>query len=280
MPDKTIELEQELSESAKRIHYLDREAVKTVLELKQDEKNLDKLFDILGEHTKLKKKLKEQLLDVSSAKITDKEALQVLRKIDKNEHFQCDKILQKMANIDGGTLRKEIFDDEELDDLSFGLFYQEFHPHLYLEGLFEVNCLLVNVNIPEILNSYLDETRKCYSLSQYKAVYSLCRTILEISVRDIGHKTRKLARDTHNYKNWETRNWAYMRDKVIPLSLMKEVKAIYNKTSGLVHGNIEVGKKQSIDMMKRTLYIIQKLYDYYFKEYEPVFRKDREPKVQ
>ena len=55
-----------------------------------------------------------------------------------------------------------------------------------------------------------------------------------------------------------------MKNKVVPKILKTEVEKIYDRTSGLIHGRKTVEENDAYDMLKRTLEIIQKLYDYKF----------------
>ena len=155
-------------------------------------------------------------------------------------------------------------DFDEQSNLGSNLFYSWISDYEYMEGLFKIGSLLIGTSIPNILERYVDQARKCYALQQYLSVYALCRTILEISVRDIGQRKGRLPRDKVKVKHTELRKLHYMKNKVVPKFLKGDAGRIYDRTSGLIHGRKTIGKEDAYDMFKRTLELVQKLYDYYF----------------
>ena len=76
-----------------------------------------------------------------------------------------------------------------------GLLYDLIGPEEYLAGLAEIFLIVpVGTSIPEHLHSFFKEARQCYALGQFIAVQSLCRTILESTVNEIGILTGEWTR--------------------------------------------------------------------------------------
>ncbi|MFC1556954.1 hypothetical protein ACFL6I_19655 [candidate division KSB1 bacterium] len=92
---------------------------------------------------------------------------------------------------------EEYFLDElaesEIEQLGLDLFYSWFSHYEYIEGFCSIGTLILEKGkIPDYLAHFLDEARICYAFQQYSAVYSLCRTILEITVRNVCIKLKNL----------------------------------------------------------------------------------------
>lgn len=262
--------EGELVQKALKIHDHEKSATKAVLEA-----DIENLCKILVEFTKLKKEIKESILDIPSLTINNNQALDILRKISSDYEFQCDKYFKKIYQMEGFDWDKvELFDDEEIESIGWDIFHSWFSHYDYVESMLKINSLLLGTSIPKELESYVNEARKCYSFKQYVSVYSLCRTILESTVRNIGQRKKKLPKDKGNVKNLELRNWNYMKNKVVPKGLKGEAEKIYDLTSGLIHGRSTIGKDDAFNMFKRTIDIVQNLYDYYFSgTRQPIFKR-------
>jgi len=263
MPKLSAKIEGDLVKMALNIQKLDQSATKAIVHAE-----FDKFIQILFDFVNLKKKIKQLLLEISSATINDKKALQILRNISLGVEFQCDKYLKNISQvteIDCSGL--EQFNYEELDKIGSDIFYSWIDSTNYVEGLLKISSLFLDISIPKILDQYVEEARKCYALQQYLAVYSLCRTILETSIRDIGQRKGILPKDKGNQKYRVLRDWTHMKNKVVPQFLKDKVRKIYDRTSGLIHGRTVVNKDIAYETFKNTLKIIHQLYDFYFKAY-------------
>ena len=136
-------------------------------------------------------------------------------------------------------------------------------PEHFVEHLYEIGSLVLGISIPEKLDKYVREARISYASKNYLAVYAMCRTILETSIRDIGQRKQRLPKDDGKVKRWELRNFNHMKNKVVPKALREDVAIVYDITSGLIHGSASVKREGARQMFKRTLTIIQELYDHY-----------------
>jgi hypothetical protein len=223
-----------------------------------DVKNALKYMD---EFIDLKHEIQKSLYDISSAKIHNKKAREIIRKVKQKEDFEVDIFVK---HIEQATGEKLLIDDvTELlseDEIWLGSWVSTYE---YIRGLGKIGSLIIGTTIPKRLERYVDEARNCFAYGQYLAVYSLSRTILETAVRDIGQKKKILPKNTDKVKRWELRKWGRIKDKVVPKYLRDEVKTIHGHTSGLIHGNKLIGEKEAIEIFMRTLTIVHKLYDHY-----------------
>src|SRR5690606_1002874 len=65
-------------------------------------------------------------------------------------------------------------------------FYSWYSHFEYVEGLFRMGSLIAGVgDLPRELGGFIHEMRQCFVFQQYRAVYALCRTAVEVSVRDV-----------------------------------------------------------------------------------------------
>ena len=261
MPILSAKPEGDLVKKALKIHDLDKSATKTFVN-----KDLKTFVLILLDFVELKKKIKRALLEISSTTINDKKALGILRNISLGIESQCDKYLKNISQMQGVDCSVlEQFNWKEMDEIGSDIFHSWFCAIDYVEGMLKISSLFLDISIPKILDKYVDEARKCYALQQYLSVYALCRTILETSIRDIGQRKGILPKDKGLLKRWELRKWTHMRNKVVPKFLNDEIDSLYDRTSGLIHGQKVVNKDIAYETFKETLEIVQRLYDYYFK---------------
>ena len=127
---------------AKELKRLDQSVVKAIVDL--DKENLTK---IMLQFSELKKQVKTTLIDFPVAKVHDPAAREILIKVNQNELFQTDQVLQKLNSEVGETLNLDALDDVEIEALS-SKFYESFSHYEYIEGLFEIGSLIVAVSVP------------------------------------------------------------------------------------------------------------------------------------
>jgi len=255
-------IEGELISKALQVAELNKSAVRSVID-----NDLDKLFSFLKEIGALKRWIKTTLIDHPVATIHDKKAQEILRKISSGEEMPADRMIKHMEEWTGQNLSYDgVFDgmdEKEIWDMGSEQFYSWFSHSEYIEGLFNISALILGVSVPSQLEKYVDQARTCYAFQQYLAVYSLSRTILETAIRDIGQRKGRLPRDKGNVSHLELRDFNHMKNKIVPRFIKGEVDNIYAVTSGLIHGGKTVNKDEAKDVFKRSLDVIQKLYDHY-----------------
>lgn len=239
-----VDLFAQLTQDALRLKELDKLSVKFVLE-----GNRKELVRTLTEFIELKKKIKKNLIECPIAKIHNKIAQEVLKKISQEEIFQTEKILGSSDELD--------FDEkDELRDL----FYSWFSHFEYLEGLYEIGSLVVGYSVPDFLESYVSGARLCYAFQQYNAVYGLCRTIIEIAIRDKCERMQIIRKD-EKIIDFNFHSPRKLINKCTKGSLRDSLHNILDDTNILIHGRKTVEKKGAKQMFKDTLRAVQELYD-------------------
>jgi hypothetical protein len=248
-----------LIKMAARVRDLNKNAFKAILE------GDSKTFVQCGvEYEDLKTEIKRFLIDMPVAKIHDPQAQEVISRISRGDKFQLDELHERLQNETG----TEFVSKDVLEDMGFfeeDKFINEYlfswlRPSRYINDLCSIGSLIIGVSIPPHLSMYVEEARQCYALEQYQAVYSLCRTVIEVAVRDVGQRRGKLPRDKGNVKYGEFTGFSEMRSKVVPARLRGEVGDIYSKASRLIHGNKTIRKADAANLFRRTLLMVQELY--------------------
>lgn len=245
-----------LSQDALNLKNLDKLAIKWVLEW-----NIEELMKTLKEFMRLKKKIKKEMIECPIARIHNDIAQEILRKISQSEEFQTEKIIKGIEDQTGVSFKfDELNFDEAEDDELRDLFYSWFSHYEYLQGLYEIGSLVVSYSVPDTLKSYVSEARYCYAFQQYNAVYGLCRTILEITIR---HRCERMGiiRKNEKIEDFDSYRPSELINKSTRGVLRDEVKNIYGDTSALLHGRKTVKKDDAKHMFKKTLSVVQKLYD-------------------
>jgi len=252
-------IEGELREKAHKLQSLNDQIIESI-----DPVDIDKFEKAMLDYYGLKNEICAVLLDYPVAKLHDKEVRELLSQATSKEGLEIEILLADHLN-DLGIKKKphEIFDPygfDEYDQLASDHLFSWFGPEAYIKNLFIAGYLILGTAVPSHFKKFVDQARQCFAFEQYLAVYSLCRTILEIAVRDVGQKKGILPRDKGKVKHDVLRRFQEMKRKVVPKSLREEVENIYDKASGLIHGNKTVKKSEAIDLLRRTLKVVQNLY--------------------
>ena len=144
--------------------------------------------------------------------------------------------------------------------LTFGRPAPEHHLTFTREYI-NISSLILSIKVPDILKQFVQEAKYCYAFEQYLAVYSLCRTILESSIRDMCIKKGKIKRDTNNVIDLKKyRIYEDMINKVLDGNLRETIIDIYGKTSFLIHGHKTIGRSEALEMFNKTIRTVQDFY--------------------
>jgi len=244
-----------LRQDAIKLKKLNKLSVKLILEW-----DIEKLAEVLQNYIDLKKEIKKNLIDYPIANIHDIAAQEILRKIQQEEPFQADNILKTFEYQMGESFEYDKLDYEDIEELS-DLFYSWFSHHEYLEGLYEIGSLIVGFSVPDTLETYISEARTCYAFQQYNAVYGLCRTILEISIRHRCERKGIIRHQKGSIVDFDEYRPGELINKSTRGALRDQVKEIYTNTSALLHGRKTVSSDDAKKMFKDTLKVVQDLYE-------------------
>lgn len=210
------------------------------------ERNLEDLKSTLTEYELLLKSIRICLLDKSVASIEDPQAIEILRKI-----------------TTGNGLRNQLqdeFSEEELDKLGSDLFYSWFSHIEYIIGLAELRPLVVHSSVSVCVSRLVRQVKDCYVFQQYEAAYSLCRTVIEASIRDICVRCRLFPSLDENIILFEKVYWGDLRDKVSSGSLRDQLSLIYSELSKVLHSRKIVSKDEALHAFEDTLNVVEELY--------------------
>jgi hypothetical protein len=154
--------------------------------------------------------------------------------------------------------------DDEIGKLS-DLLYAKFSHYEYVGNLYEINFIILRIIVPKNLEKYIAEARYCYAYEQCNAVYSLCRTNFEITIKHIyAYKHNKPLKYIAEEKKPMSQLIKYLCINLTVLNI--KIRAIYyDGTSDLIHWGRIVGRLEAKEMFHDTLDVIQKLYS----KYEP-----------
>lgn len=249
------QIEEYLTQTALKLNEKNKLAIKAVT--KGDFEQLTKHLD---EFAKLKKEIKSKLVDCHFAEIKHPKARDILQKISLQESLSAD----KMIKVNEGRLREKLdlyeLDDYDIENLGSELFYSWFSHYEYIRNLYGFGSLILGISVPSNLQCFVSEARLCYAFQQHNAVYSLCRTILEATIKDICLQARLVKPNKNGDINFESYTTKQLRDNVSIGSLNDRIKNLYRKTSLLIHGNKTILDSDAADAFYETLKIVQELY--------------------
>lgn len=256
-----------VKDDIKNIMLLDKKANEIVNKIDKEDSEIviKELLRLFQEYGFLKRKIKSLFVDNSVIETDNKEVKELLQMIVFNRptSLKIEKYLNVLENSFSQPFNLDELNEEEIDNLGSEYFYSWFSHYEYIKSLYEIEVLIVDIAVPDHLKQFVNEIRKCYAFQQYNAANSLCRTILEIAMRDIGIKIGEIHwskedGDTkefyRQYPPWDMRNKVTKgNDK-----LRNRIKKLYDELSSLIHGynsNVNIS-------IKETLLVIQDIYEH------------------
>ncbi len=222
-----------------------------------DRKDIPKLLVEFGD---LKKSIKILLLDRPVITIHDRVAEEVINKIKSEEDFETERIVKIWETYTKEKFNLSELDYDDMDDLSNDLYSSWFSQYDYIENLYEIGSLMLRVTVPDILKEFVAEARRCYAFEQYNAVFSLSRTILEISLRDLCMRKGLIRKGVNRVTYLEKHKVKDLIDKTFSGKLRENIWGIYNRTSYLIHGNKTVTAGEAKSTLIDTLKTIERAY--------------------
>ena len=214
----------------------------------------------LFEYESLRKSIRTALLDQSVVIFDNAYATEILRKITTGDGLPTDRLIDDLISRLDPDQQPEDFSFEELDSLGSDLFYSWFSHFEYIAGLAELRPLVLRIAVGESVSRLVTQIKDCYAFQQYEAAYSLCRTLIEASIRDICIRCQLFPSLGENEILFERLNWGQLRDKISSGSLREQLKILYSELSTVLHGRKSVTKDESRCIFEKTLHIIEELY--------------------
>ena len=241
----------------------DQRVIRAVVE--QDQTHLK---NALTDYETLRKSLRTRLLDQPTVSIVHVDAYETLLKICGGEGLATDKLIERLFSASEPDRRIDEFDDEELRSLGSDLFYSWFSHYEYITGLAELRPLVIRGSVGESVSQLVRQVKDCYAFQQYDAAYSLCRTVLEASARDICFRCRLFPDRNDNEILFEEIPWGQrqgqplgLRDTVSSGLVRERLMRLYTKLCPVVHGHQKsVTRDEVRRAFEETLQVVEQLY--------------------
>ena len=166
--------QEQLAEYAKKLKEYNRQAIEAFLKW-----DIEALAIIVSDYISLKKSIRISDIDSHIINIADKEVRDIYERL-YSEKLEIDQIIK---SIDTAEPIEDLSDDE-IEELS-DLFYAKFSHYEYVKNLYEINSLVLTRIVPRNLKIFVSEARHCFAFERYNAVYSLRRTIIEFTLKNI-----------------------------------------------------------------------------------------------
>ncbi len=242
------------------------EALESVLRSLSTDKINDEWNSFLSQAVdivRLKKEIENEFSKSGIFILDDKDAESMLQKISSKQLLLADSVIQSLEQITKTKLDLEAQDWNELYEIASNELFSWFGPTGYIERLIKIGALVLGIAIPKELESIVDEARRCYAFQQYIAVYSLCRTILETSMRDICLRAGKIQKieDTNTfYKKYPPKKLIqFVSNEDLELTTRIE-KLYYERLSAIVHG-LKFSDSDGVQSaFRETILMVQELY--------------------
>ncbi len=247
-------IEAQIYQDARKLNDMDKFVVKNVIN-----GDMNGLVEVLKEYISTKKRIKKIFLDYPVIKVHDFSVQKALKKLDRNE-FEADKMIKRIEENFQDHVSISCLEDSEIEELGSDIFYSWYSHHEYVEALYDIGSLIVDITIPKTLVDYVSEARTCYAFQQYNAVYGLCRTILEIALRHECDRRGLIQNNKNNTINIDLYRPSSLISKVSKGELRDRLKQIYQDTSAILHGAKTIQAKDAKKMFRDTLEAVQDIY--------------------
>lgn len=244
-----------LTDELLRLAELDRHVVRAVVE-----GDTDDLGEALGSYMALRQDLRKKLLDRAVATVEDAAAAKVLRKLTSTIGLPSDEIMNRLKRYSESDADDSEFDKEELWHLGSNYFYSWYSHEDYVKALAELRPLIHENDVPDSVSKLLHQVRDTYAFGLYQATYALCRTAIEVAIRDVCVRRSlfpDLGKETVLFEKY---HWSRLRDKVSSGMFRERLKKHYHELSMVLHGRRTVEKEDAQNAFKNTLEIVEQLY--------------------
>jgi hypothetical protein len=261
---KGAHMTDEIIQKALRLKELDKLIIKAIAT-----SDIDHFAEHIVEFNTAKKLIRSYGLAhplVNMQEIEDQNVHLIIQKVISGEPFSVEKALS------GSTIEEFLkgeLDENEIEKIGSDLFCSWFSHYEYIQGLYEIGALAISCGkVPENLSKFVNEARHCYTFQQFNAVFSLCRTILEVCIKDVATICKILPADMHNIRQTASHT-PDLYDLINQLSdqftifapIRGQLHKVRRETNYIIHGNRLVKKEKAKDILKETLLVIHRLYE-------------------
>jgi len=203
-----------------------------------------------------------EFADQPTIAIHDPKKKKLLSEISSGKKFTADVLIEVLNDVTGSDIESQNFwDYKTLDDIGTNTFYSWFDLHKYMRDLMHIGILVTGKRIPPHIRIFLEEGRQCYAFGQYNAMFSLCRTILEATMREVAYKLGKTPppRDDRSYyKEYPP----YRLFNLVSSGRKNaQLREIYHRVSSLIHGFRTADSSVAADVFRESIEIAEYLFD-------------------
>jgi len=244
-----------LTDDALRLAELDRRVVRNLVE-----GDTEDLASALESYMTLRQSLRVRLLEWPVATVENIDAAAVLRKVSGGEGLPTDGIIERLLRHSGEAEPKMEFDEQELWELGDQHFYSWYSHHDYVTGLAELRPLIHRSAVPESVSRLVRQMRNSYAFQQYEAAYALCRTAIEVCIRDVCVRRNLFPDVGEGIVLFEKYHWGKLRDTASSGALRERLTEHYRELSAVLHGRKTATRESALHAFKETLEIIEDLY--------------------
>jgi len=189
--------------------------------------------------------------------VNDEKAFDFINQIYPNDKSLCGKLLDAIME----DQPYHLFQDDEISQMASDLFYSETCGEDYILNLLEIGKLILKLDVPENLHTFVEEARRCFALDRYLAVCALSRTIIESFLLYLCELVgEEPERDQYNHPIIGSIFEIVSKgDKKFTKRLCK----LYNRTSRRIHGDKMIDRKKTKEIFQETISLVQDIYNFH-----------------
>jgi hypothetical protein len=247
----------------------------------KEPEDIDTILELITEASSLVDKIKLDLAkyDPDALEIQDNNIRIALKRINGGEKFRSViayetilRFLKEKSNENTSDYEPPDFISDYWNEL-FRIFHSRFDINSYFYSKLEIGPLITSVSVSPTLKEYFAELREAYAHGLYKSCVAICRTLLEVSLKDGLSKIEKYRNTTDilkmgknkadfEFSLFENISIAYSLG-LVSKDLKEKANTIRTQGNKIVHskdGNSKEKQTNVYEIVKNTIEIIESLY--------------------
>jgi hypothetical protein len=248
--DKKVE---EITTKALELKELNQRAIEAILS-----NDVNRFLDIYVSFFKIRDGINHDFHGFGALTINNENARSIINKISTKETFEIENIYNKLTEMIPELPKNkddEVLFDHDLFDRAFQWFHINYDPLDIFIRRYSFGPIALKLTKHNFIDSYINEAFECYSFGNYNALSSMCRTIIEATMRDIWlckRKKEKIPDIISVLINLLSPKGSPLNERIR--------KIYYTKTSDVIHGKVIRDEEYAKYLLKETIEIVQDLY--------------------
>jgi len=213
-------------------------------------------FETLIKYDQEKTKVLGEIISEDGVSVVnDGKAYDFINQIFPKDNSTCGRILDVIWKETPGY---SPFLEAELSQMASDMFYSWTCGEDYVEKLLEIGKIILRIEVPKRLHSFVEEARRCFALDRHLAVCALSRTIIEAFLL---HLCVQLNQEPERNERGHPKMGSVFEIVTQGNRAFKnKLHRLYDRTSRRIHGDKTIDRKKSKEIFQEVMKLVQDIY--------------------